>query len=95
MTKITRCSTVELREQLAGRSVSAVELMEETLDRIHTTHEQLGAVVTLRDREALLADARAADDRRASGDTRALLGIPLGVKDLEDADCGGSVCTLQ
>ena len=86
MTKITRCSTVELREQLAGRSVSAVELMEETLDRIHTTHEQLGAVVTLRDREALLADARAADDRRASGDTRALLGIPLGVKDLEDAE---------
>ncbi len=72
-------------EALARRSVSAVELMTETLGRIDATHETLNAFAAVDDRDALLAAARAADQRIASGDARPLEGIPLGVKDLEDA----------
>ncbi len=58
--------------------------MEATLARVDETRDRLNAVVTLRTREALLAEARAADDRIARGQARPLEGIPLGVKDLED-----------
>ncbi|MFP6638742.1 MAG: amidase family protein, partial [Myxococcota bacterium] len=70
---------------LAGREFSAEDLMQVTLDRIEETASSLAAFTCLRDAEALLADARAADARIAAGNARALEGIPLGVKDLEDA----------
>ena len=75
----------ELAEKLARKDISAVELMTTTLARIDETQEAVNAFVALRDAEACLADARAADARIASGDARPLEGIPLGVKDLEDA----------
>ena len=74
-----------IRRGLEARKLSAVELMQETLARIDATHEALGAVVALRDREALLAEARDADVRLAAGTARSLEGLPLGVKDLQDA----------
>src|SRR5258705_4399499 len=70
---------------LVGRSVSAVELLGETLARIEATRETLNAFSAVGDRDALLAQARAADERIARGEARALEGIPLGVKDLFDA----------
>lgn len=72
-------------DALARRSVSAVELMSETLARIEATRATLNAFSAVADRDALLADARAADDRIASGSARPLEGIPLGVKDLQHA----------
>jgi aspartyl-tRNA(Asn)/glutamyl-tRNA(Gln) amidotransferase subunit A len=72
-------------DALARRSVSAVELLGETLARIDATRETLNSFSSLDDRDALLAQARAADERIARGDARALEGIPLGVKDLFDA----------
>jgi aspartyl-tRNA(Asn)/glutamyl-tRNA(Gln) amidotransferase subunit A len=60
--------------------------MEETLARNEATPEKLNAFVALRDREALLADARAAEARIRAGDRRPLEGVPLGVKDLEDTE---------
>jgi Asp-tRNA(Asn)/Glu-tRNA(Gln) amidotransferase A subunit family amidase len=76
---------VELTEALRARRVSPVELMDATLARIDATHADLNAVVALRDREALARDARAAEARIARGEARPLEGVPLGVKDLEDA----------
>lgn len=76
---------VELCGALRARKLSPVELMETTLARIGATHERLNALVAQRDREALLADARAAQERIVGGQARPLEGIPLGVKDLEDA----------
>jgi aspartyl-tRNA(Asn)/glutamyl-tRNA(Gln) amidotransferase subunit A len=72
-------------DALVGRSVSAVELLGETLARIDATRETLNSFSAVGDRDALLAQARAADERIARGDSRALEGIPLGVKDLFDA----------
>lgn len=75
----------EIAEKLARKDLSAIELMEATLERIEETHDGVNAFVALRDPELCLADARAADARIASGRARPLEGIPLGVKDLEDA----------
>src|SRR5262249_49233319 len=72
-------------DALARRSVSAVELLSETLARIAATRETLNAFTAVDDRDALLAQARDADQRIASGRARQLEGIPLGVKDLFDA----------
>src|SRR5882757_4476693 len=79
-------SLIDLVDGIRGKRVSPVELMEAVLARIDATRETLNSVVAVRDRAALLADARAAAERIARGEARPLEGIPLGVKDLEDAE---------
>ena len=86
MNELLRLSLTELTARLRGRKTSARELMDAVLARIDETNPDLNAFVALRDREALLADARAADARFARGEARPLEGVPLGVKDLEDAE---------
>ena len=86
MTDLLRRPLTEVVERLSGREHSCAELMEATLARIEATHDKLNAFVALRPRDALLAEARAADERIVRGDARPLEGIPLGVKDLEDAE---------
>ncbi|HET6303240.1 MAG TPA: amidase, partial [Myxococcota bacterium] len=75
----------ETAAALAKRELSPVELMQATLDRIEAVNEKLVAFVALRDADQLLDEAREAERRIARGEARALEGIPLGVKDLEDA----------
>ncbi|MEE2677057.1 MAG: amidase [Myxococcota bacterium] len=75
----------ELAQTLRNRRVSPVDLMTAVLDRIAATHADLNAFVALHEPEPLLAEARAAEARIAAGEARPLEGIPLGVKDLEDA----------
>ena len=81
---LRRSSLIELSDALRRRQISPVELMELVLARVEATGSSLNAVVTLRDRDALRADARAAGERIARGEARPLEGVPLGVKDLED-----------
>ena len=59
--------------------------MEAVLARIDATNGDLNAFVALHPRERCCAAARAAEARIARGEARPLEGIPLGVKDLEDA----------
>lgn len=60
----------------------AADLMAATLDRIDTVNGPLNAIVSMREREALMTEARAADRTEAKGP---LHGLPLAVKDLADA----------
>lgn len=83
---LLRMTLVELRDALAAKRVSPIELMRATLARIEATNPDLNAVVALRDPEALLEDAEEAGQRIVRGKARPLEGIPLGVKDLEDAE---------
>jgi aspartyl-tRNA(Asn)/glutamyl-tRNA(Gln) amidotransferase subunit A len=78
-------SLVELIEAIKKRKVSPVELMKVVLSRIEETNADLNAVVAMYDQKVLLADAVEAEERIMRGEARALEGIPLGVKDLEDA----------
>jgi Asp-tRNA(Asn)/Glu-tRNA(Gln) amidotransferase A subunit family amidase len=75
----------ELIARLRLKKLSPVELMTAVLARIDATNGDLNAFTSLRDRDALLADARAAEARITRGEARALEGIPLGVKELESA----------
>lgn len=85
MNELLGLSLTDLCGKIHDRSASPVELMEAVLSRIDETNEDLNAVVAMRDRDALMADASEAEARVMKGDARPLEGIPLGVKDLEDA----------
>ncbi|MCU1352986.1 MAG: putative amidase [Acidimicrobiales bacterium] len=81
-----REETVEgLVRQVADRQVSARELTTAALERIEATNAVLNSFVAV-DAERALADAGAIDDAIARGeDVGPLAGIPIGVKDNEDA----------
>ncbi len=70
-----------LAARLRSKQVSSVELTEHFLARIESLNPVLNAVITPT-REVALNQARRADERRASGESGALLGIPLVHKDL-------------
>jgi aspartyl-tRNA(Asn)/glutamyl-tRNA(Gln) amidotransferase subunit A len=74
-------SLKDLSSALADKKISAVELARLFLDRIERWNPTLNAFVTV-DADRTLAMARAADVRRAEGETGPLLGIPLAHKDI-------------
>ena len=63
------------------RDVSSVELTRHLLDRIEAADGDLGAFLHV-DAAGALAQAAAADARRAGGESGALLGVPIGHKDV-------------
>ncbi len=81
-----RSTTVsELAAEVSAGRVSARELVAASLDRIDAVNPAVNAFVAV-DPEAALADAASIDARIAAGDeVGPLAGIPLGVKDLDDA----------
>ncbi len=85
MAELLQRPVAELRSLLDQRKLSAVELMQATLARIDALNPTLNAFVAFRERDSLLADARAADARIDRSEARLLEGIPFGVKDLENA----------
>ncbi|WP_172295946.1 amidase [Pseudoruegeria sp. HB172150] len=79
MSELLELSARALSGKLAAREVSAEELMRATLARVEAVNGSVNAVVALRDGDALLAEARAAD----AGERRGWLhGVPVAVKDL-------------
>jgi amidase len=70
-------------ELIRDGEVSSRELVELYLERIERLDPQLNAFRTVMAERALV-DAQQADGRRGAGDERALLGVPLAVKDVED-----------
>jgi len=70
----------EASSLLAGRDVSSVELTQAVLDRIDRVDPNVKAFVTVT-ADVALEQARKADARIASGDGRALTGVPMMLKD--------------
>ena len=79
MTELWHLGASDLSRRIAAREVSCVEVMRATLARIDAVNGAVNAVVSLRDREALMGEARVAD---AVGSGGGLHGIPVAVKDL-------------
>jgi Asp-tRNA(Asn)/Glu-tRNA(Gln) amidotransferase A subunit family amidase len=80
-----RTTVAELAAQVAAREVSARELVEVALARVDEVDAHVNAFVAI-DGDLARADAAAIDKRIAAGeDVGPLTGIPIGVKDLEDA----------
>jgi aspartyl-tRNA(Asn)/glutamyl-tRNA(Gln) amidotransferase subunit A len=74
-------SLAELQAALAARKVSSIELTRAFLARIRQLDSALNAFVAV-DEETSLAQARAADERRARGEAGPLTGIPIAHKDI-------------
>ena len=70
-----------LQERLADGQLSAVAATQAVLARIEQVEAKVGAYTT-QDRAGALAQATEADRRRAAGETGALLGVPLALKDI-------------
>lgn len=83
MTDIWRLGASALSRKIAAREVSCVEVMRSALLRIDAVNGAVNAIVSLRDREALMGEARVADAMLAGGPPRGWLhGIPVAIKDL-------------
>jgi len=80
MADLAHAGVAELGRLLEQRQVSAVELAQLMLSRIEK-HRDLNAFLDGRP-EVTLAQAKAADERRARGETGALLGVPIAHKDI-------------
>ena len=80
MSELAHAGVAELGRLLRQRQVSAVELAKLQLARIER-HRDLNAFLDLRP-EVTLAQAKAADERRARGEDGALLGVPIAHKDI-------------
>ena len=77
--RLSDLSAANLSRMVAARQVAPSEIMTDHLDRIAEVNPAVNAVICLRDRDELLAEARVADDAPVQG---WLHGLPLAVKDL-------------
>ncbi len=76
-----RLTVTEADAVLAAGDISSVDLTRSVLDRIDAVDGRTGAYLLVT-ADAALAQARAADARRAGGDVGPLVGIPLAIKDV-------------
>lgn len=81
---LTDLSASDLSRMIAARQIAPSEVMAACLSRIDQVNPQINAIVSLRDPDALMAEARAADDAapEASSSRGWLHGIPQAPKDL-------------
>lgn len=80
---LCRLPATELAGMIAARRLSVVEAVTAFLDRIDRVNGAVNAIVSLRDRGEVLAEARTADQRLAAGEQPGpLFGLPIAVKDL-------------
>lgn len=85
-TDLLALDAADLSRRIAAREVSCAELMQASLARIAALNPRFNAIVSLRDADTLLAEARARDDELARGQRLGWMhGFPIAVKDLSDA----------
>lgn len=79
--KLFQKTGVELHRMLVNKECSAVEICEDTYDRIARVENGVGAFINVTPEEAM-ASARRVDEKIAAGEEIApLAGIPIGIKD--------------
>ncbi|MGB7318045.1 MAG: amidase [Planktotalea sp.] len=83
MSDMLNRSAVALAAGIAHKELSAEELMRASLERIAEVNGTVNAVVSLRDAEDCINDARAADNETPKGP---LHGLPVAIKDLANVE---------
>jgi len=77
---LSQATARAIREDVAARRVSAVELCQDALARIKASNPGLNSFLLVDDQDAL-ARAHKVDARIAAGDVPALAGVPIAIKD--------------
>ena len=75
----TALSATDLAAAVRGGQIKPSEVMAAYLDRIEERNPAINAIIALRPRDELIAEARALDGMEPSGP---LFGLPMAVKDL-------------
>jgi aspartyl-tRNA(Asn)/glutamyl-tRNA(Gln) amidotransferase subunit A len=81
MSELHRLSIEDARRALLKREITSLELTTAILARIKEIEPHIGAFITV-SADLALKQARAADERLAGGETPALCGIPVSIKDV-------------
>jgi aspartyl-tRNA(Asn)/glutamyl-tRNA(Gln) amidotransferase subunit A len=81
MSEIHHLSTQQLIAGLQNKQFSSLELTEHFIKRIDTLDSKINSFIT-HTSETARAQAQAADEMRAQGDQRPLLGVPMAHKDI-------------
>lgn len=82
---LTSLSALELSEAIRTRKVSCMEVMQSYLTHIEKLNTPFNAIVSLRDRDQLLQEARVCDKELSEGNYRGWMhGFPHAMKDLTD-----------
>jgi amidase len=82
-TDVCRMAAVELAGKISRKDLSVREVVLAFLDRIETVNPLVNAIVSLRDRSDILAEADRADALLArGGEIGPLYGLPIAIKDL-------------
>lgn len=81
MSELTDLTISAALEKLRAGEITSVELTQAHLDKIEQYDEQIKAFITVT-AESALEQAKAADEARANGEDKPLLGIPLAIKDV-------------
>ncbi|RWX70075.1 amidase family protein, partial [Mesorhizobium sp. M2A.F.Ca.ET.039.01.1.1] len=80
---ICRLSAVELADRIRQGQLSVREVVSASLDRIEAVNPLVNAIVSLRERADILAEADNADAHLArGGEAGSLFGLPIAIKDL-------------
>ncbi len=80
---ICRLGAGALAKAIRHRHVSVAEVMGAYLDHVAAVNPTYNAIISLRPRDALMAEARVADEDLARGEGHgALFGVPQAIKDL-------------
>ena len=82
MPELTSLSIREMRDTLARREVSALDLARAHLDRIEALDEATVRSLLTVTREVAETQACTADERLKAGETAPLLGVPMILKDV-------------
>ena len=78
--EIEKLSVKEILELLDSNKVTSVDLVNAYFDRIDKYEDNIGAFVTLT-KDYALDRAKKADEERKNGSKKALLGVPIAIKD--------------
>ncbi|MDZ8117399.1 Asp-tRNA(Asn)/Glu-tRNA(Gln) amidotransferase subunit GatA [Pontiella agarivorans] len=92
MADLHKLTISELSEKLAAGDCTSVDIVNDVLASIEANDGSVGAYLTLNAEDAL-AQAEAADERRAAGEKLPMLGIPVAIKDLLNVK--GQPCTCS
>lgn len=95
MTELTQLTISSTLDKLRAGDITAVQLTQAHLDQIETYDPQIRAFLTVT-KDRALQQAQAADEARANGDDRPLLGIPIAIKDVlttkgVETTCGSKI----
>jgi aspartyl-tRNA(Asn)/glutamyl-tRNA(Gln) amidotransferase subunit A len=95
MTELTQLTISSALDKLRAGEITSVQLTQAHLDQIETYDAQIRAFLTVT-KDLALKQAQEADEARANGDDRPLLGIPIAIKDVlstkgVETTCGSKI----